>query len=111
MRKIPTHLLCLHSFDHRADSNHMHDENVADEMLQINQGNHILSVWVSFISSSKPLLCTAAGQIWFSLQLHISLTRSGAFLQHIKCTKLSKKIGEVKMPLIFAVSEITFLQI
>lgn len=41
MRKIPTHLLYLQHFDHKADENRMADEYDAVEMMQINQGNHI----------------------------------------------------------------------
>lgn len=44
MRKIPTHLLCLHRPDRRPDGNHMPDECVAVEMMQINE-----PVRVSFI--------------------------------------------------------------
>lgn len=42
MTEIPTHLLYLHCCDHRADSNHVPDEYVAVEMMQIKQRGHIL---------------------------------------------------------------------
>lgn len=41
MRKIPTHLLYLQHFDHKADENLMPDECNVVEVMQINQGNHI----------------------------------------------------------------------
>lgn len=53
--KIPTHLLYLQHFDHKADENLMPDEYVAVDMMQINQGEPYFPVWVSFTFSSNLL--------------------------------------------------------
>lgn len=62
--KIPTHLLYLQHFDHKADENLMPDEYVAVDMMQINQGEPYFPVWVSFTFSSNLLFFFFLCSIW-----------------------------------------------
>lgn len=76
MRKIPTHLLYLQHFDHTADENLMPDEDVAVEMLQINQGEpySIVCGHLFHYSSSLPLF-PASGQKQLGAQLCFRFTQ------------------------------------